>query len=117
MVLAGVSYAPELTKTSGWPYIMDEDKFEWDDDKARTNLAKHRVSFEAACRVFDDGFAHEGFDSVSKADEIRYVITGMVNGIILTVVYTERGDRQQIISARKATKHEQREYYRSQTAE
>jgi hypothetical protein len=67
--------------------------------------------------VLDDAFAHERFDSDSKADEIRFVITGMVNGVILTVVYTERGDRRRIISARKATKHEQKEYYRSQTAE
>jgi hypothetical protein len=48
---------------------------------------------------------------------IRYVITGRVNDIILTVVYTERGDRIRVISARKATTHEQKEYYRSQTAE
>jgi uncharacterized DUF497 family protein len=53
---------------------------------------------------------------VSKA-EIRYVIIGMVNDVILTVAYTERGERTRIISARKATKHEQSEYYRSQTAE
>ena len=45
------------------------------------------------------------------------IITGMVNGQLLTVVYTERGERTRIISARKATKHEQRDYYRSQTAE
>jgi uncharacterized protein len=40
-----------------------------------------------------------------------------VNGILLTVVYTERGERTRIISARKATRYEQREYYHSQTAE
>jgi uncharacterized DUF497 family protein len=43
--------------------------------------------------------------------------TGMANGILLTVVYTERGERTRIISARKATRYEQREYYDSQTAE
>jgi uncharacterized DUF497 family protein len=67
--------------------------------------------------VFDDVFACEQFDLASKPGEIRSVITGMVNDIVLTVVYTERGERTRIISARKATKHEQREYYRSQTAE
>ena len=41
----------------------------------------------------------------------------MVNDVILTVVYTERGERTRIISARKVTKHEQTEYYRSQTSE
>jgi uncharacterized DUF497 family protein len=96
---------------------MDEDVFEWDAAKAESNLAKHGVGFEAARRVFDDVFAFEWCDLDSAPSEIRYVITGMVNDVILTVVYTERGDRRRIISARRATKHEQEEYYRSQTAE
>jgi Protein of unknown function (DUF497). len=49
--------------------------------------------------------------------EQRMIATGMVNGILLTVVYTERGERTRLRSARKATKHEQLEYYRNQTAE
>jgi uncharacterized DUF497 family protein len=96
---------------------MNDDEFEWDAAKAESNLSKHNVSFEAARRVFDDVFACERRDAEGGADEIRYVITGVVNGVILTVVYTDRGDRARIISARKATTHEQREYYRSQTAE
>jgi uncharacterized DUF497 family protein len=96
---------------------MDEDQFEWDAAKARSNLAKHGVTFEAAYRAFNDVFAFDQLDLDSQPGEVRYVITGMVNGILLTVVYTERGDRIRIISARKATNHEQREYYRSQTAE
>jgi uncharacterized protein len=56
-------------------------------------------------------------DTGGDPGEVRYVLTGMANGILLTVVYTERGERTRIISARKATRHEQREYYRSQTAE
>ena len=67
--------------------------------------------------MFDDAFAFERCDFDSAEGEIRYVITGMVNDVILTVVYTERGERTRIISARRATKHEQEEYYRSQTAE
>jgi uncharacterized protein len=96
---------------------MNDDEFEWDAIKAESNLAKHGVSFAAARSVFDDTLAVERIGSVSQPDEIRYVITGMVNEIVLTVVYTERGERIRIISARKATKHEQKEYYRSQTAE
>jgi uncharacterized protein len=95
--------------------MMNE--FEWDEGKARANLAKHGVSFEAARLVFDDLFAIERVDSGSEPIEVRYVITAMANGVLLTVVYTERGDRIRIISARKATKHEQEEYYRSQTAD
>lgn len=96
---------------------MDESQFEWDAAKAESNLEKHGVSFEAAQGVFDDVFANERFDLDSHPGEIRSVITGMVSDVLLTVVYTERGERIRIISARKATKHEQREYYRSQTAE
>jgi uncharacterized DUF497 family protein len=96
---------------------MDKDEFEWDAAKAESNLKKHGVSFEAARRVFDDAFAFEWCDAAGKSGEIRYVITGMVHDVILAVVYTERGGRARIISARKATKHEEREYHRSQTAE
>ena len=96
---------------------MDGSEFEWDAAKGELNLVKHGVSFAAACGVFGDVFAFERCDLDSHPGEIRYVITGMVNDVILTVVYTERGERIRIISARKATKHEQTEYYRSQTAE
>jgi len=75
------------------------------------------VSFEAAQSVFDDMFAYERFDFDNAPGEIRYVITGGVNGAILTVVYTERAYRIRIISARRATKYEREEYYRSQTAQ
>jgi hypothetical protein len=96
---------------------VGEDEFEWNAAKAESNLLKHGVSFEAARRVFDDAFAFERCDFDSAEGEIRYVITGMVNDVILTVVYTERGERTRIISARRATKYEQDEYHRSQTAE
>jgi uncharacterized DUF497 family protein len=96
---------------------MDKDEFEWDAAKAESNLRKHGVGFEAAQLVFNDVFACEVLDAVSDPGEIGYVITGTVNDVILTVVYTDRGGRLRIISARKATAHEQREYYRSQTAE
>ena len=49
--------------------------------------------------------------------EARCILTGMANGILLTVVDTERCARTRIISARRATRHEQREYYDSQAAE
>ncbi len=86
-------------------------------EESQSNLAKHLVSFEAARRVFDHAFALDRLDIGSRGGEVRYVITGMVNGVLLTVVYMERGVRTCIISARKATKHEQREYDRNQTAE
>jgi uncharacterized DUF497 family protein len=96
---------------------MSDSEFEWSAAKAQSNLAKHKVSFEAARLVFDDVFALDRLDVGSEGSETRYIITGMAKGVILTVVYTERGERTRIISARRATKHEQREYYRSQKAE
>ena len=106
-----------LDKTTGKPYVMLDDGFEWSVAKAQSNLAKHKVSFEAAQLVFDDAFALDRLDIGSEGSEVRYIVTGVANGVILTVVYTERGERTRIISARKATNHEQRQYYRSQTAE
>jgi uncharacterized protein len=91
--------------------------FEWDANKAEANLRKHRVSFDAARRVFSDAFAIEAPDADLPYGETRFVITGMVEGRVLRVVFTERNGRIRIISARKATKHEQREYYRNQAEE
>jgi uncharacterized DUF497 family protein len=96
---------------------MQSDEFEWDDAKAVANLKKHRVSFEAARLVFDDLSALDRGEEGGNAEEARYLSTGMVNGVLLTVAYTHREDRIRIISARKATRHEQREYDRSKAPE
>ncbi len=92
-------------------------EFEWDNAKAESNLKKHAVDFEAASRVFDDVYALDRPDATMDYGEERFVITGMVNGVVLTVAYTERNGCTRIISARKATAHEEREYYGSQTEE
>jgi uncharacterized DUF497 family protein len=97
--------------------MNEEQEFEWDAGKAEANVRKHGISFEAAQRVFKDGFAVEVPDLNLSYGEARFVITGMVEGRLLRVVFTERNGRTRITSARKATKHEQREYYRSQTDE
>jgi len=55
---------------------MNEEWFEWDDAKARRNLSKHGVSFEAACRAFEDAFGLDRFDS--GPGENRYLITGIL---------------------------------------
>jgi uncharacterized DUF497 family protein len=56
-----------------------------------------------------------GFDVDAGYGEQRMIGTGMVNGVLLTVVYTEPDERTRLISARKATRHEQLGYYRNQT--
>jgi uncharacterized DUF497 family protein len=81
--------------------------FEWDEAKAEANYQKHGVDFATAEDAFEDAFAIEKPDPRSEAyGEERVLLTGMANGVLLTVVYTERGESIRIISARRATKHE-----------
>ena len=84
--------------------------FEWNAHKASANLAKHGVSFETARRVFDDPFAVDIEDRSANYGEVRRRIVGWGNGLVLTVIYTERSEVIRIISARKATRAERKEY-------
>jgi hypothetical protein len=70
------------------------------------------VSFETARRVFGDAFGVELLDDRRDYGEERWVRIGIVEGTILTVVYTERSERRRLISARQATKLEQDDYFR-----
>jgi uncharacterized DUF497 family protein len=88
--------------------------FEWDAAKARSNLAKHGVSFELAARVFDDPL-HVVLPDRIEDGEQRWHCVGTVGGIVLLVVvhtYPDPGDetRIRLIGARKATSHERRRY-------
>jgi uncharacterized DUF497 family protein len=82
-------------------------EFEWNDDKARANARKHGVTFERAKLAFGDPFAIAVLDDRDDYVEERFVLLGMAGGRHLFVAYTERGDRIRIISARRATRHEQ----------
>ena len=85
-------------------------KFEWDHGKARSNLAKHGVPFEYASFVFaDEGRIEELDDQVAYGEE-RWKAVGLVHGRLYTVIYTQRVDSFRIISARRATRHEQQDY-------
>ena len=86
--------------------------FEWDDAKGAANFRKHGVTFEQAAYAFCDPFAVEWIDARAAYGEERVILLGMSGGQILSVVYTERGERLRIISARRATKHEKDNYYR-----
>jgi len=89
-------------------------KFEWNDTKALKNIEKHGVSFEEATTVFYDDFALQYFDrDHSQLKEDRFLILGMSNNSrILMICHCEKesGDIIRIISARKATKNEQKSY-------
>lgn len=84
--------------------------FEWNAHKASANLAKHGVSFETARNVFDDPFAVDIEDRSANYGEVRRRIVGLDSGLVLTVIYTERSEVIRIISARKATRAERKEY-------
>lgn len=86
--------------------------FEWDQAKEQSNIAKHRLDFRTASRVFLDPFLLEIEDTRDYA-ESRWNGIGMVDGRVLFVTYTERNDRIRIISARGAEPHERKKYHDS----
>jgi uncharacterized DUF497 family protein len=91
-------------------------RFEWDPDKAASNLRKHKVTFDMAKTVFYDDFAVQFFDQEHASDEDRFLLLGMGSDArLLLVCHCERedGDVIRIISARKATDREA-QYYRGE---
>lgn len=89
--------------------------FEWDDSKAFANEQKHGIDFKMAARVFLDPNRLEDYDIGHDKDEDRWITIGLVESGLLMVVYTERREAIRIISARKATKNEQKTYYKIQS--
>ena len=87
-------------------------RFAWDDEKNRQNVAKHKVSFESASRVFED--PHQVSFQDDFSEEERWLTLGLLDGaVVLLVVHTVEGDDEEtirIISARKATKSERDKY-------
>ncbi len=85
--------------------------FEWDEEKSRENLRKHKVSFEEAKTVFNDPFLWTFPDQEHSDIEERYVNIGYSAGRrVLVVIHTEREESIRIISCRKATTNERRAY-------
>lgn len=86
-------------------------QFEWNNEKAESNLKKHGVSFEEAETVWEDYFYVDLFDDVHSADEKRFLIIGESNEKRLLIVsYTERENSVRIISARELTSKERKDY-------
>jgi uncharacterized DUF497 family protein len=90
---------------------MRDEGFEWDDAKAAENIVRHGVRFSEARRAFDDAYAVEIEDRRGNYSEDRYVLLGMTGQRLLAVVYTLRGERIRIISARPAEAFERRLYH------
>lgn len=91
--------------------------FEWDPNKAKINIAKHKVSFEGASFVFKDKMAISVYDEEHSAQEERWITIGLdLNTRTVVVVHTfitidEQNCNIRIISARRATKKEEQIYY------
>ena len=86
-------------------------RFEWDEAKADANLAKHRVSFDECQAVFGDPYAVTLFDQAHADVEDRFIGIGLSPiGRVLVVVYTETDEQIRIISCRRATLRERRQY-------
>ena len=83
--------------------------YQWDKDKAATNLNKHGIDFADAVLVFSDDLAVTVSDE--RLEEERFITIGIdALGRVLVVVYTLRGKEIRLISARKATRSERTQY-------
>ena len=90
-------------------------EFEWDQDKAASNKKKHGVSFEEPATVFADPLAVIFDDEVHSEEEQREIIIGhSAENRLVLVSFPERGEAIRIISARRATKRERRDYEENQ---
>lgn len=88
--------------------------FEWDLRKAEANFKKHGVRFAESLPVFEDDYAITIADDESDPDEQRFISMGTgVKGRVLVVVYSYRGRKIRIISARLAEAHERSQYEES----
>ena len=91
-------------------YKLQGVQFEWDEDKAQSNIQKHGVTFEEAAEVFLDPFYQTGGASVDDMEERDFIIGYTFLQRLLLAVYTERKDKTRIISARAATRAERKVY-------
>ena len=86
-------------------------KFEWDMQKAKANLRKHKVSFEEAATALDDPMSATSSDPDHSITEDRYVTFGISErGRLLVVAHTDNEETIRIISAREASKGERKIY-------
>jgi uncharacterized DUF497 family protein len=85
--------------------------FEWDSNKARRNIETHGISFDEASTAFSDTLSLTIHDPLHSDQENRFILVGnSYRNRLLIVVHTERGNKIRIISARKATNKERKQY-------
>ncbi|XWK86094.1 MAG: BrnT family toxin [Phormidium sp.] len=93
-------------------YRLQGVEFEWDANKAESNIEKHGVTFEEAAEAFFDPFYQSG-DATANNEQRDFIIGYSLEQRLLLVVYVERGKRNRIISARPATRNERKLYEES----
>ena len=111
--MSGTGKRVDKTKFHNYNIIMDIINFEWDENKNAINKRKHHISFEEAQTVFYDDEALDIDDPEHSEQEERFIILGMSTRANLLVVchcYRQSETVIRIISARKATKNEARQY-------
>ena len=100
-------------------YILNP-RFEWDDSKAKAQeiRSRHGISFETAITAFDDPLQLRCEDVAhSTPQEEREILIGrMDNGVIITIVFTQRGELSRLISARRSERKEKTLYYENEKA-
>ena len=85
--------------------------FEWDGKKAQKNFEIHGLSFDEASTAFKDVWSLTIYDPLHSESEDRYVLIGnSFSGRLLVVIHTDRGEKIRIISVRKASKKEKKQY-------
>lgn len=89
----------------------EEYVFEWDIEKEKTNITKHGINFSTAALCYLDKDAIEYLDRYHSDYEERWVCIGKTRNIICSLVYTKRNNIIRIITARKASKFEEKTYY------
>jgi uncharacterized protein len=86
-------------------------RFDWDEEKDKSNFVKHQVSFDEATSVFDDPLFLTFADPAHSLQEQRFIIMGeSAKGRLLVVAYTDRAGRTRLISARPITRKERKAY-------
>lgn len=83
--------------------------FEWDENKRESNISKHGLDFVDVWQVFE-GEHITGKVKQGLHGEERFLATGLIHGIFVTVIYTVRNSVTRIISLRKARQNEQRQH-------
>ncbi|CAN5527227.1 MAG: BrnT family toxin [Acidobacteriota bacterium] len=86
-------------------------RFEWDERKRFSNLRKHDIDFADVFRVFDTEMLTKVDDRFDYG-EIRHLSLGILFGAVVAISYVDNDDSVRIISARRAEKHEQENYFR-----